>query len=111
MRECFPQIQSGEVIDYLQNLIGVKFRSFEFFKNLEENGGKSEKLVDEGKKSEQQENLKKVEKAIFLEQLKDIEDNDIKITHTESKESRNMASQDLNFLKKPSDEDFRALSA
>jgi len=60
--------------------------------------------------------LKKVEKAIFLEQLKDIEDNDIKITHTESKESRNnnnnnMASQDLNFLKKPSDEDFRALSA
>lgn len=49
MRECFPQIQSGEVIHYLQNLTGVKFRSFEFFKNLEENGGKSEKLVEEGK--------------------------------------------------------------
>jgi|TARA_B110000285_G_C15106551_1_gene608373 hypothetical protein len=49
MRECFPQIQSGEVIDYLQNLIGVKFRSFEFFKNLEENGGRSEKMVNEGK--------------------------------------------------------------
>lgn len=91
MRECFPQIQSGEVIDYLQNLTGVKFKSFEFFKNLEENDGKSEKVVDEAKKSASQENVKKAEKAIFLEQLKDIEDNDIKITHTESKESRNMA--------------------
>ena len=40
-----------------------------------------------------------------------LKDNDTKITHTEIKESSNMTSQDLNFLKKQSDEEFRALSA